>query len=49
VEAKMNPKLIPTVMMIEMLAAAIVYYLHGDVRHGTYWLAGAILNLSVTY
>jgi hypothetical protein len=28
--------------------ASAGYYLAGDLRHGTYWLAAAVLNLCVT-
>lgn len=45
----MTVKTLPVVMIVLMLGASIVYYLKGDIRHGTYWLAGAVLNISVTF
>jgi len=30
------------------LAASISYYLAGDWRRGTYWLAASVLNITVT-
>ncbi len=30
------------------LAASAAYYADNDIRHGTYWLAAAVLNLCVT-
>jgi len=45
----MNPKLFPTIMIGLMLISAVVYFVKGDVRHGIYWLSGAVLNVSVTY
>ena len=44
-----NAKTLPTLMIFLMLGASVVYYVKGDIRHGTYWLSGAILNISVTY
>lgn len=31
------------------LAASVAYFASGDVRHGTYWLAGAVLNIAMTW
>ena len=45
----MNPKLFPTIMIVLMVASALVYFVKGDVRHGMYWLSGAVLNISITY
>jgi hypothetical protein len=42
-------KLLPAIIMIESFAAGAIYFYFGDVRHGTYWLAGAILTASVTF
>ena len=30
-------------------AASIGYFAQGDVRHGVYWLAGAVLNVCMTW
>lgn len=45
----MNPKLLPTTLIVISLLAAGVYAAHGDWRRGVYWLAGATLNFVVTY
>lgn len=45
----MNPKVFPTIMIVLMLGAAVVYLMHGDIRKGVYWIAGAVINISVTY
>lgn len=36
-------------MIVGAGLAAVCYYGAGDVRHGTYWLAAAVLNLCVTW
>lgn len=38
----------PYTLIILSLGASLVYYCHGDIRRGTYWLAAAILNITVT-
>ncbi len=45
----MNPRLLPTTMIILSALAAIIYACHGDMRKTAYWTAAAVLNLSVTY
>ena len=45
----MNPKILPYLMIVEMLFASAVYFYKGDIRHGMYWLSGAVLNISVTF
>jgi hypothetical protein len=36
------------IIALSCLASA-AYYAGGDWRRGTYWLAGAVLNVSVTF
>ena len=45
----MNPKILPTVLMIIDIGAAIPYGLHGDWRKCIYWLAAATLTYVVTW
>lgn len=42
-------KVFPTIMIVLMVGASCVYALHGDVRHAVYWIAGAVLNMAVTW
>lgn len=44
----MNPKLFPFVLITLDLAAALVYLFHQDIRHAIYWLAAAVLTITVT-
>jgi len=44
-----SPLLMPCVMIICSILAAIVYGCQGDYRRATYWCAGAILNITVTF
>lgn len=45
----MNPKILPTCMVILSLAASLIYAINKDFRHGIYWLATAIIVSAVTY
>lgn len=45
----MNPKFFPTILIILDICAAIVYVSSGDYRKAVYWLAAAILTITVTY
>lgn len=40
--------LFPAVMIVLSASAAIVYGIAGDIRHCIYWVAAAVLTLSVT-
>jgi hypothetical protein len=42
-------KILPGVIIIISLGASLVYYISGDFRRGTYWLAAAVLNVSVVF
>jgi hypothetical protein len=44
-----NPKLLPAVMIVIDVLAAVVYATNKDVRHTIYWLAAAVLTASVTF
>jgi len=44
----MNPKLFPLLLMVLDLGASIVWFSHGDLRRGFYWLMAAGLTLCVT-
>jgi hypothetical protein len=44
-----NPRLLPTTMIILSILAAIIYGLQGDIRRTCYWVASAVLINSVTY
>lgn len=44
-----SPLLMPCIIITISILAAIVYGLQGDYRHCAYWLAGAVLNISVTF
>ena len=45
----MNPKWLPTSFIIQYLICSIVYWSHGDWRRGVYWIAAAILTVTVTF
>lgn len=45
----MNPRLLPTTMIILSALAAIIYACHGDLRKTVYWSAAALLNIAVTF
>lgn len=45
----MNPRFFPTVLIVLMVCAAVVYAVAGDWRKATYWTAGAVLNIAVTF
>jgi len=42
-------KLFPTILIALDVAAAIVYLVHGDLRHFIYWISAAVLTATVTY
>lgn len=44
-----NPKILPTVLIVIDIAAAVVYLCNGDTRKAIYWLAAGVLTASVTY
>jgi hypothetical protein len=46
---QMNPKMLPTVLMVIDVLAAFPCFLAGDWRRGVYWLAAATLTYTVTW
>lgn len=46
---KIDPRALPTVLIIIDVLAAIGYIPEGDWRRVIYWLAAAILTTSVTW
>lgn len=39
----------PIILILLDICAAVVYLLSGDIRHGAYWLAAAILSICVVF
>ena len=44
-----NPKILPTVMMVLQFLAAIPYAIEGNARMTIYWIAAGVLTLALTY
>lgn len=44
-----NPKTIPTAMMVLQFLAAVPYAIEGNVRMTVYWIAAGILTLALTW
>lgn len=44
-----NPKILPTVMMVLQFLAAIPYAIKGDTKMTVYWIAAGVLTLALTY
>ena len=42
-------KVFPTILIVLDVLAAIVYLSKSDVRHFVYWIAAAVLTVTVTY
>jgi hypothetical protein len=42
-------RVMPTALIALMVAAGVVYLVTGDRWRAVYWLAGAMLNVAVTY
>jgi len=45
----LTPKALPVAMIILSLLAALAYFVTGDFRRTTYWLAAAVLTSTVTF
>ena len=45
----MSTYILPTILIIIDLGAAIVYALNKDVKMTIYWIAAAVLNICVTF
>jgi len=44
----MNEKIFPTVLIALDFLAGVVYATHGDVRRCVYWIAAAVLTITVS-
>jgi len=45
----MNEKIFPTTLIILDFFSAIVYATKGDLRKAIYWIAAAVLTITVTF
>jgi len=45
----MNPRLFPTILIFLNLCASATYFAHGDIKKGVYWIAAAVLTVTVTF
>lgn len=45
----MNPKIFPVIMIVLDVWAALAYCFDGDLRRAVYWLAAAVLTITVTF
>lgn len=43
-----HPKLFPVILIALDVCASLVYLCHGDVKRCVYWIAAAVLTLTVT-
>ena len=41
--------ILPTAMIIISFLSGVIYGIYGDIGKATYWIAGGILNFTVTY
>lgn len=44
----MNERTFALIIIVLSCLASVAYYAAGDMRRGTYWLAAAVLNITVT-
>lgn len=42
-------KIFPGIIIALSVGACVIYAVKGDARHAIYWLAAAVLNISVTF
>jgi hypothetical protein len=45
----LNPRFFPTILIVLDVLAAVVYFSQGDMRKTVYWIAAAILTVTVVY
>lgn len=45
----MSTKLFPAILIILDICAAIVWLCNGNIRQAVYWIAAAILTVTVTF
>lgn len=46
---QINPKALPTLIIVLCFLASGVYLWSKDIRHAVYWFACAVLYIAVTY
>ena len=44
-----SPKFFPTVLICFNVCASLVCFCSRDYRRGVYWLAAAVLNITITF
>lgn len=44
-----NEHIFPTLLIVLDILAGVVYLRHGDVKKFIYWIAAAVLNITVTF
>lgn len=45
----MTTKLFPVALIVLDVGAAVVYAVAGDYKKAVYWIAAAVLNITVTF
>lgn len=45
----MNPKALPVLLIVIYLAQSAISWSAGDWRRGMYWMAAAVITVSVTW
>ena len=45
----MTTKLFPIALIVLDVGAAVVYAIAGDYKKAVYWIAAAVLNITVTF
>ena len=45
----MNKYIFPLILIALDFGAAVIYGINGDIRKVIYWIAAAILNITVTF
>lgn len=46
---KLDPRELPTILIVIDFISAIPYAIRGDVRHAVYWVAAGVLTWTVTW
>lgn len=44
-----DPRILPTILIIIDFMAAVIYMSHGDVKKAIYWVSAGVLTITVTY
>lgn len=45
----MSKYIFPVSLIVLDIGAAVMYGVHGDIRKVVYWIAAAVLNITVTF